>query len=279
MEHGLLFISVTSLIFECRAEDTVTQPPGNMNAVEGQSVTLDCKYSTSYSSPYVFWYIQHPIGSPRYVLRRDTFGTGENADLNTSQMFHKFQLQIAPDSRGRFVVLRMEQERTWVTVLLFCFSIKRTRTDSVTQLLHPIVLKQRESTIIQCKYETATTAPTLFWYIQDPNQAPQLILSGYYQAEDILPMFQNRFPASPDKTEKNSHLNITGAGLFDSATYFCALSSTLWESQYHFIQKPPAACRVSLAGEDSSAACVLSTTRENSTHESVPVGNYPPAFY
>ncbi|MGH0156428.1 UNVERIFIED_CONTAM: hypothetical protein FKN15_031385 [Acipenser sinensis] len=67
-------------IRECRAEDMVTQTPGNMNAVEGQSVTLHCKYSTSDPSQYLFWYIQDPNDFPKYVLRRDTFGAGENAD-------------------------------------------------------------------------------------------------------------------------------------------------------------------------------------------------------
>ncbi|MGH0188234.1 UNVERIFIED_CONTAM: hypothetical protein FKN15_028534 [Acipenser sinensis] len=65
---------------ECRAEDTVTQTPGNMNAVEGQSITLDCKYSTSSSLQYLLWYIQDPNDFQRYVLRRDNFGAGENAD-------------------------------------------------------------------------------------------------------------------------------------------------------------------------------------------------------
>ncbi|KAK1156675.1 hypothetical protein AOXY_G25694 [Acipenser oxyrinchus oxyrinchus] len=121
----------------------------------------------------------------------------------------------------------MEQERTWVTVLLFCLSIKMTRADSVTQHSNSIVLKQRESSIIQCKYETAGTAQGVFWYIQDPNQAPQLILSEYSEKEDIPPRFQHRFSASHNNAEKTFHLNITAAVLSDSATYFCALRPTL----------------------------------------------------
>ncbi|KAK1156708.1 hypothetical protein AOXY_G25729 [Acipenser oxyrinchus oxyrinchus] len=121
----------------------------------------------------------------------------------------------------------MEQERTWVTVLLFCLSIKMTQADSVTQTSHLIVLKQSESIIIECEYETASTPNGLFWYIQDPNQAPQLILTGYSEEKDIPPRFRNRFSASHEKTKKTFHLNITAAVLPDSATYFCALSPTL----------------------------------------------------
>ncbi|MGH0143688.1 UNVERIFIED_CONTAM: hypothetical protein FKN15_018545 [Acipenser sinensis] len=102
-----------------------------------------------------------------------------------------------------------------------------TQADSVTQSSHPIVLKQSESIIIQCVYETASTPNGLFWYIQDPNQAPQLILRDYSKQEDIPPRFQNRFSASHNKTKKTFHLNITAAVLSDSATYYCALRPTL----------------------------------------------------
>ncbi|MBN3274491.1 TVA84 protein, partial [Polyodon spathula] len=100
------------------------------------------------------------------------------------------------------------------------------RADSVTQPSNSIVLKQSKSTVIQCAYDAALTNG-LFWYIQDPNQAPQLIRSEYSPAEDIPPRFRNRFSASPNKTEKTFHLNITAAVLSDSATYFCALKPTL----------------------------------------------------
>ncbi|MBN3270747.1 TVA3 protein, partial [Polyodon spathula] len=97
--------------------------------------------------------------------------------------------------------------------------------DTVTQSSNSTLVKETEDTTIHYKYDG--TAAYLFWYIQDPNQAPQLILSDYSQAEDLPPRFQNRFSASPDKTEKIFHLNITAAVLSDSATYFCALRPTL----------------------------------------------------
>ncbi|MGH0189868.1 UNVERIFIED_CONTAM: hypothetical protein FKN15_039370 [Acipenser sinensis] len=102
-----------------------------------------------------------------------------------------------------------------------------TRADSVTQPSNSIVLKQRESSIIQCTYETAGTPQALFWYIQDPNQAPQLILNDYSKEEDIPPRFRNRLSSSHDKIKKTFHLNIIAAVLSDSATYFCALSPSL----------------------------------------------------
>ncbi|MGH0177839.1 UNVERIFIED_CONTAM: hypothetical protein FKN15_075770, partial [Acipenser sinensis] len=112
-------------------------------------------------------------------------------------------------------------------VIFLSFLLEMTQADSMTQTSKPIVLKQSESIIIQCTYETAGIDNGLFWYIQDPNQAPQLILSEYSEEKDIPPRFQNRFSASHDKTEKTFHLNIIAAVLSGSATYFCALSHTL----------------------------------------------------
>ncbi|MGH0138474.1 UNVERIFIED_CONTAM: hypothetical protein FKN15_076905 [Acipenser sinensis] len=100
--------------------------------------------------------------------------------------------------------------------------------DKVAQPSNSPLVKETENTAIHCKYIlTSGGTPVLFWYIQDPNQAPQLILSVYSKQEDIPPRFRNRFSASHDKTEKTFHLNITAAVLSDSATYFCALRPTL----------------------------------------------------
>ncbi|MGH0174683.1 UNVERIFIED_CONTAM: hypothetical protein FKN15_068634 [Acipenser sinensis] len=105
---------------------------------------------------------------------------------------------------------------------------KMTQADSVTQHFKSIVVKETYNSTIHCQYETASS-PTPYWYIQDPNQAPQLILSEFTQHDNILLRFRNRFSVSHDKKNENKtfHLNITAAVLSDSATDFCALSPTL----------------------------------------------------
>ncbi|MGH0169327.1 UNVERIFIED_CONTAM: hypothetical protein FKN15_056667 [Acipenser sinensis] len=121
----------------------------------------------------------------------------------------------------------MEQECAVFTLILLCLIIEMIQGDTVTQPSNSTLVKETENTAIHCKYDLTSGTPYLFWYIQDPNQAPQLILSDYSKQEDIPPRFRNRFSASHDKTEKTFHLNITAAVLSDSATYFCALSPTL----------------------------------------------------
>ncbi|KAK6483314.1 hypothetical protein HHUSO_G14788 [Huso huso] len=119
----------------------------------------------------------------------------------------------------------MEQECAVFTLILLCLIIEMIQGDTVTQPSNKTLVKETENTTIHCNYDGST--PYLFWYIQDPNQAPKLILNAYSKQEDIPPRFQHRFSASHNNTEKTFHLSITAAVLSDSATYFCALSPTL----------------------------------------------------
>ncbi|XP_068582242.1 T cell receptor alpha variable 18 [Cebidichthys violaceus] len=68
MEHWL-WIILAALFSECKGEDTVIQSTGDVIATEGQTVTLDCTFDTTSTSPILFWYKQEVNDFPKYMLK------------------------------------------------------------------------------------------------------------------------------------------------------------------------------------------------------------------
>ena len=62
---------------ECKGQDSVTQPTGDVIAAEGDTVTLGCTFKTS-GSRTLFWYKQEVNDFPKLLLQRFS-GTADNA--------------------------------------------------------------------------------------------------------------------------------------------------------------------------------------------------------
>ncbi|TWW54131.1 T-cell receptor alpha chain V region CTL-F3 [Takifugu flavidus] len=75
-----LWILLAALCFECRGEDKVMQPPEDVVAAEGDTVTLDCTFQTTGSSPYLFWYKQDGTSRPQFILSRVKGDKGKTED-------------------------------------------------------------------------------------------------------------------------------------------------------------------------------------------------------
>nr|AAO89000.1 T cell receptor alpha chain [Stegastes partitus] len=72
-----LFVTLFLLtIRECKGEDKVIQPPGDVIAAEGDTVTLECTFDTSsmITQLNLFWYKKEVNGFPKYILRRGAYG-------------------------------------------------------------------------------------------------------------------------------------------------------------------------------------------------------------
>uniref|UniRef100_A0A3Q2HDC3 Ig-like domain-containing protein n=1 Tax=Equus caballus TaxID=9796 RepID=A0A3Q2HDC3_HORSE len=94
------------------------------------------------------------------------------------------------------------------------------RAQTVTQPEESTSVIEGAPVQVKCNY-SSSGSPYLFWYVQYPNQGPQLLLK-HTSGESI-----KGFTANLNKGEKSFHLKKLSAQEEDSAMYYCALSDTV----------------------------------------------------
>uniref|UniRef100_A0A8C3VRK1 Ig-like domain-containing protein n=1 Tax=Catagonus wagneri TaxID=51154 RepID=A0A8C3VRK1_9CETA len=109
-------------------------------------------------------------------------------------------------------------------VLVIFLIIRGTNGDSVNQTEGPVILTEEAPMTLNCNYQTADSAPYLFWYVQYLNRAPKLLLKG--STSNLSPEHQG-FQATLVKSDKTFHLKKPSVQTSDSAVYYCALSDTV----------------------------------------------------
>uniref|UniRef100_A0A5F8H1G4 Ig-like domain-containing protein n=1 Tax=Monodelphis domestica TaxID=13616 RepID=A0A5F8H1G4_MONDO len=103
--------------FGLGSAQTVTQSPPVVSVQEGQTATLNCKYSTSDSTYFLFWYKQSPGGELIFLIRQDSYGAQNVSEGRYSVNFQKaaasIRLMISASQLGDaavyFCVLREAQ--------------------------------------------------------------------------------------------------------------------------------------------------------------------------
>ena len=88
---------------------------------------------------------------------------------------------------------------------------------------------------LNCIYQTASSAPYLYWYVQHLNKAPQLLLKGFTADKKVE---HEGFQATL-KSDSSFHLQKQAVQASDSAVYYCALSDTVPGTAEGAEHKPP----------------------------------------
>uniref|UniRef100_A0A3B1KJ41 Ig-like domain-containing protein n=1 Tax=Astyanax mexicanus TaxID=7994 RepID=A0A3B1KJ41_ASTMX len=130
-----------------------------------------------------------------------------------------------------------------------------TKTESIYRLIYPtigeesveqpvrdVTRSEGTSVTLECNYQTSSTQPDLFWYIQRSHDFPKYILRrNTYSAGDNGTEFHERMSSAVQST--SVPLSIQKLSVRDSAVYYCALSSTVTSSHSPIIQKHAVSAR------------------------------------
>uniref|UniRef100_A0A671U0X0 Ig-like domain-containing protein n=1 Tax=Sparus aurata TaxID=8175 RepID=A0A671U0X0_SPAAU len=101
--YSCCYMLLLHAVFECKGADRVIQPTGDVIAAEGDTVTLDCSFETSGTGYYLFWYKQDENNSPKFILSRPQFGTG-----NTEKEYEE-RFSSTLDSTSKSVPLKIQK--------------------------------------------------------------------------------------------------------------------------------------------------------------------------
>ncbi|KAI4871790.1 hypothetical protein NFI96_020447 [Prochilodus magdalenae] len=108
MTRNLLTILI--ITSESCVSQSISPLEEKVDVVEGETVTLSCRYEYSGATPYLYWYLQSPRSSPEFLLRI----------ISGSQSEIRGQLKAEVDVKNKRVDLKISSAAVSDSVLYYC---------------------------------------------------------------------------------------------------------------------------------------------------------------
>ncbi|KAK7944565.1 hypothetical protein WMY93_000293 [Mugilogobius chulae] len=185
---------------ECKGEDTVSQPAGDVLLTQGELAV----------------YCPHYCSSHNRLFTETCFRPGSSHFTPNCRAQSSRELREEPDS----------------LVVLLCSSPECKGEDTVSQPAGDVLLTQGETVEIECDFQTIDNTPTLFWYKQGRG-APEYMMrkrkstSNWYDMYKSPKFNEEKFEFKVEAEKNTVSLKIQDVDVTDSAVYYCALRPTV----------------------------------------------------
>ncbi|KAI1882942.1 hypothetical protein AGOR_G00240080, partial [Albula goreensis] len=219
--HMLPLFCVILLCFIGGTQGDSVLQNGTMVLAENEKASLYCKYDTTDTAPYLYWYIQLGKTSPELIL----------SNLNVNGKAFKEGFKANPDKSAKTFNLEIAAAGLSDSATYYC-ALKPTLCESfqdgITAETDTVYAVEGNSVKMSCNYTTTANilGIALHWYRQYPRSKPEFIIlimgSNAKDKEE-----KDRFTVKHDKQNKSVHLEISSAEVTDSALYYCALRPTV----------------------------------------------------
>ncbi|KAL7387726.1 hypothetical protein ABVT39_028079 [Epinephelus coioides] len=179
---------------ECKGEDRVIQPTGDVIATEGHTVTLGCTFQSSSQYPTLFWYKQKLNDQPKFILQRFVKKEDNPAERQKERIDATLNKTSVP--------LKIQKLQLSDSAVYYC-ALQPTVTGNTKTLYS----------------KQATGADQFYWYRQYPGKPPEFFM--YHSGTGAI--LNQRIPGLTIKVDQNLiNMNISSAAVTDSAVYYCA---------------------------------------------------------
>ncbi|KAI4540285.1 hypothetical protein MG293_009326 [Ovis ammon polii] len=152
----------------------VIQDQPDISSQLGQSVTLNCRYGTTWSSYYVFWYKLLPSGEMIYLIRQ--VSSGQNARNGRYSVHFQKAREIIQKRLHSISFHCSAMLLLLISILGMIFAPRSIIAQKVTQDPQPMLVQEKEAVTLDCTYDTSDSSYSLFWYKQPSSGAMIFLL-------------------------------------------------------------------------------------------------------
>uniref|UniRef100_A0A7N9B1I1 Ig-like domain-containing protein n=1 Tax=Mastacembelus armatus TaxID=205130 RepID=A0A7N9B1I1_9TELE len=149
-----IFSLVLIILKECKGEDRVIQPTGDVIAAEGDTATLGCTFETTRASPTLFWYKQEENDFPKYMMKSFSTSVEKAPDFQKD----RFNAEINKTS----VPLKIQKLQLSDSAVYYC-ALRPTVTGNTKTLYKN--LWSKDNTILHNIHQRETHTVKLLWFV------------------------------------------------------------------------------------------------------------------